>query len=56
MIATPAVACGTNTCSSPSPPPAAVLAKSAHSPVMSRTTGLPPVRTRMIWLSISNRS
>ena len=39
--ASPAVACGTNTCSSPSPAPAA---KEAHSAVMSRTTGRPPVR------------
>jgi hypothetical protein len=43
MIAIPAVACGTNTWSSPSPP--AEDAKSAHSPVMSCTTSLLPVDT-----------
>src|SRR6266571_5091399 len=48
ISATPAVACGTNTCSRPSPPPDAVRAKPAHSPVMSRTVSRPPVCTRMI--------
>ena len=41
-IATPAVACGTNTCSSPSASPAT---NSAHSSVRSTTAGTPPVRT-----------
>ena len=53
MIAMPAVACGTNTCSSPSPPPAADLANSAHCPVMSATASRAPVLTRMISLSIA---
>ncbi len=48
----PAVACGTNTCSSPSPPLEAALANSAHSPVMSATVSRVPVLTRMISLFI----
>ena len=43
-IAMPAVACGTNTCSSPSPSPSTY---SAHWRVMSRTCSVSPVRTRM---------
>ena len=43
ISASPAVACGTNTCSSPSPPPAAAPANCAHSPVMSRTVSRRPV-------------
>ena len=46
----PAVACGTNTCSRPSPPPEAERANSAHSPVMSATVSRVPVLTRMISL------
>ena len=42
MIATPAVACGTKTCSRPSPSRATNCCASA---VMSRTTGRPPVST-----------
>src|SRR4051794_36165889 len=45
MRATPAVACGTKTCSSPSPP--AARANSRHSAVMSCTTSCPPVDTRI---------
>src|ERR1700722_833396 len=50
ISAMPAVACGTNTWSRPSPPPEASPANSAHSPVMSWTVSRPPVRTRMISL------
>ena len=45
MIAMPAVACGTNTCSSPSPPLDADLANSAHCAVMSATASRDPVLT-----------
>src|SRR5262245_53968653 len=44
MMATPAVACGTKTCSRPSPRPATNRLASS---VMSRTTGREPVRTVM---------
>ena len=48
ISAMPAVACGTKTCSRPSPPSAAALANSEHSPVMSLIVSRPPVRTSMI--------
>ncbi len=44
-MAIPAVACGTNTCSSPSPPPATSRRNEAQSPVRSHTTSLDPVAT-----------
>ena len=53
MMAMPAVACGTKTCSSPSPPLDADLANSAHWPVMSVTASRDPVLTRMMSLSIA---
>src|SRR5690606_37152561 len=43
MTATPAVECGTNTFSSPSPPVSAT--NSAHCGVMSTTLSVPPVRS-----------
>src|SRR5262249_45735472 len=49
MIATPAVACGTNTCSSPSPRPDT---NPAARSVMSTTAGRPPVRTSISVVSI----
>ena len=48
ISATPAVACGTNTCSSPSPPSVATPANSAQSLVMSLTVSRFPVWTSMI--------
>ena len=49
--ASPAVACGTHTCSSPSPRrhPAR---KPSQAPVRSCTASCPPVRTSITWLSI----
>src|SRR6266699_4980331 len=48
MMARPAVACGTKTCSRPSPPSAAPAAKSAPRPVMSATHSGPAVRSRNV--------
>src|SRR5579859_453474 len=47
MIARPAVACGTNTFSSPSPPSAALAANRWHRAVMSATVSRLPVRNRI---------
>src|SRR5690606_818799 len=52
MIATPAVACGTKTCSSPSPP--ADAANLSHSAVMSCTVSRAPVDTRITVLSMTS--
>src|SRR4051794_41255834 len=49
----PAVACGTNTCSSPSPPASA--ANRLHSGVRSRTTSRDPVSTSNVWVSTSEK-
>src|SRR5687768_18309215 len=53
MIANPAVACGTKTCSRPSPRP---LTNRSASPVRSRTTGRSPVRTVITVVSMTGKS
>src|SRR4051812_45796652 len=52
-IAMPAVACGTKTCSSPSP--SASPANRSHSRVMSATISEDPVCTWMLWVSTSEK-